>query len=509
VLEQHFKEHSVAQFFKKNKQMLGFSGKVRSLTTIIHEYVTNSLDAAEEAGILPDVVVELQNVEADVIRVKVSDNGPGLPKHLIGKAFGQMLAGTKFHRYVQQRGQQGIGAAGCTMFSLLTTGRGVIVTSHYNNTFVKAEVSIDFKTNKPVVVVLDEGESNKHGITVEGVFGDVKYDKGKYGVFEYLKRSALSNPHASFTLIEPDGNVVLFNRSTFSLPPKPKEVKPHPLGVSAHDLLEMAQAERSYHTVSSFLQARLARMSAQKVKELEQLVSFSFKISPNALTWAECEELVKAFKRVKWMAPALDSVQPIGRERIVSSFSSLLQPQFLHVVERGAKVFRGGIPFMVEVAIAYDVPSVKKGVIMRYANRVPLLFDAGGCAITQVVKNTDWKRYGVKDFDNESIVVLVNVSSVHVPYTGAGKQAIADEEEIVKELRNALNQAGRALSRYISGVIRAKERENKVKAIKRYVGELAHDLSQLSGESEELLKRYLLQLIEQKYLGGSDGKSVG
>ena len=146
---------------------------------------------------------------------------------------------------------------------------------------------------------------------------------------------------------------------------------------------------------------------------------------------------------------------------------------------------------------------------MRYANRVPLLFDAGGCAITQVVKNTDWKRYGVKDFDNESIVVLVNVSSVHVPYTGAGKQAIADEEEIVKELRNALNQAGRALSRYISGVIRAKERENKVKAIKRYVGELAHDLSQLSGESEELLKRYLLQLIEQKYLGGSDGKSVG
>ena len=105
-----FKEHSVAEFFKKNQQMLGFSGKVRSLTTVVHELVTNSIDACEEAGILPEISVNLEELGPEHYRLGVRDNGPGIPKTHVGKALGQMLAGTKFHRYIQQRGQQGIGA---------------------------------------------------------------------------------------------------------------------------------------------------------------------------------------------------------------------------------------------------------------------------------------------------------------------------------------------------------------------------------------------------------------
>ena len=113
----NFKEHSIAEFFKKNRQMLGYSGKVRSLVTVVHEYVTNSLDASEEAGILPDITVEIKELGEDKYSVTVEDNGPGIPKTYIGKALATVLAGTKFNRYMQQRGQQGIGAAGCTMFS--------------------------------------------------------------------------------------------------------------------------------------------------------------------------------------------------------------------------------------------------------------------------------------------------------------------------------------------------------------------------------------------------------
>ena len=105
-----FKEHSVAEFLKKNRQMLGFSGKVRSLTTIVHEFVTNSLDACEEAGILPEIFVRVESLDKDGDHycLTIKDNGPGIPKTHLGKALGQMLAGTKFHRYIQQRGQQGI-----------------------------------------------------------------------------------------------------------------------------------------------------------------------------------------------------------------------------------------------------------------------------------------------------------------------------------------------------------------------------------------------------------------
>ena len=68
-----FREHSVAEFFKKNRQMLGYSGKIRSLTTIVHEYVTNALDACEEAGVLPEIFVRIDQLGNDYYKVMVRE----------------------------------------------------------------------------------------------------------------------------------------------------------------------------------------------------------------------------------------------------------------------------------------------------------------------------------------------------------------------------------------------------------------------------------------------------
>src|SRR5271154_2592380 len=145
-----FKEHSIAEFFKKNRQMLGYSGKVRSLVTVVHEYVTNSLDACEDAGILPSVKVTLKNSGEDRYIVTVRDNGPGIPRNYVGKSLATILAGTKFHRYVQQRGQQGIGAAGCTLFSQVTTGKQIFVKSSTGTgKAYSCSISIDTVKNKP------------------------------------------------------------------------------------------------------------------------------------------------------------------------------------------------------------------------------------------------------------------------------------------------------------------------------------------------------------------------
>jgi DNA topoisomerase-6 subunit B len=501
-----FKEHSVAEFFKKNRQMLGFSGKVRSMTIIVHELVTNSLDACEEAGIMPEIHVQVEEIEKNEhYRLTVKDNGPGIPKSHLGKALGQMLAGTKFHRYIQQRGQQGIGAAACTMFSYLTTGQKTKAITCYKGKKLISNISIDFKSNKPVVEDLEETPTEETGLSVISEFKDVKYEKSNYGIYEYLRRTALANPHCSITLVEPDNNRAVFPRSVQENPQKPFEIKPHPLGITTHDLLEFAKRDRESRKVSSFLQESFSRVSAGKVEELRAaLPQFDFAKNPHELTWEEAESLVKAFSQVKWIAPATDSLVPIGKERIEASFRNIFNPEVLVVTERSPKVYRGGIPFMVEVGIAYGggvAAAEKKGEVMRFANRVPLLFDAGGCAITETIKAMDWKRYDLKNFDEEPVAVLVNLISVHVPYTSAGKQAISNEEDVMEEIKFALMEASRSVQKYLSGKRRAHEIATKKKVIGRYIQQISSDLSSLSGEKRDAIEKQLSKIVEEKYGG--------
>ncbi len=522
-----FKEHSVAEFFKKNKQMLGFSGKTRSLTIIVHEYITNSIDACEEAGILPEISVKVDELDKERYRVTVTDNGPGIPKKHLGKALGQMLAGTKFHRYAQQRGQQGIGAAGCTMYAQVTTGKPVKVVSEYDSKRVKCEISVDLKTNSPLISneVIEENPDKKHGVWVSGEFAECKYDRSSAGVYEYVKRTALANPHVTLTLVEPSGEKVVYPRSHEVVPRKPMEVQPHPLGLTTSDIMDMAHRETSCASISGFLKERFQRISDAKVKELQELldgktsglVAVDFGKKPKDMTWAEAEALVKAFtyKRpgseepaIKFIAPASDCIRPIGAEQIEKSLQHILAPDFVAVSDRSTKIYKGGVPFLVEAALSWGGQSGRRmgdtvgGDVIRFANAAPLLFDTSGCAITQAVKDVDWKRYNIRDFEQDPLTVFVNLASVHVPYTSAGKQAISDEEEVYMEIKNAVMEAARKLQLHLSGIRREADRTERRKAVLRYVKQLSKDLTDLAdkGKPDELAAR-LTHLIETKYMG--------
>ena len=504
-----FKEHSVAEFFKKNRQMLGFSGKVRSLTMIVHEFVTNSLDACEEAGIVPEISVQAEELGEDHYRLTVSDNGPGIPKSHLGKALGQMLAGTKFHRYLQQRGQQGIGASACVMFSYLTTGQPAKAVSCHNGRKVTANIGIDFKTNKPNVEALGDEATEERGLMVTAEYKDVRYERSNYGVYEYLRRTALANPHCNITLVEPNKERAVFPRSVGANPKRPFEIKPHPLGITTHDLLEFAKHNKENRKITAFLQNSFSRVSAAKVEELRALTpDVNLDKDPADLDWNEAEKLVKAFHQVKWIAPSMDSLVPIGKEQVEASFRSIFNPEVLVVTERSPKVYRGGIPFMVEAGIAYGgglVGADKKGEVMRFSNRVPLLFDSGGCAITETVKTLDWGRYDVKNFEDEPIAVLVNLVSVHVPYTSAGKQAISPEDDVMEEIRLAVMEASRGVQKYLSGKRKAHDIATKKKVISRYVPQLAGDLATLSGEKKDRIEKNLAKIVEDKYSGPEGG----
>ena len=504
-LAKEFKEHSVAEFFKKNKQMLGLYGKVRTLTTDVHENVTNSLDACEETNNLPDIEVKIEEIAPEYYEVTVKDNGPGLTKETVGKALGQLLAGTKFHRLIQSRGQQGIGASGGTMLSQMTTGKPTrVITGTGKGKPFSIEISIDPKLNQPKITNMKELDKEYRGLAVQAKFKGILYRDSEQGALEYLRRTAIANPHAQIKFTDPSGQKFLFERSATAIPKPPIAVKPHPKGVTVDEIVTMSKYTDARKT-SSFLRSDFDRMGQKSLDEIAKKVSFDLNKDPKQLRWDEAEEIVKAFKQIDFIAPSADALRPIGEERIKKSLENIVEPEFLHVLTRKPQVYAGGFPFQVEVAIAFGGKAgrtvqgqegqEKRLEIMRFANRSPLLFDAGNCAITKAVQSIDWKRYDIKDIENAPVTVLINFISVYVPYTGAGKQAIADEDEVLEEIRLALMQSGRKAGNYISTKRKEAERQMKRELFYKYIPEIVNALHAITKTDKGILDKNLRKMV--------------
>ena len=144
------KQISIGEFFEKNKHFLGFDTLQRSIITAVKEAVDNSLDACEEARILPEIKVEIQRLKGDNLKLISQDNGPGIPREDIANVFGKFLLGSRFHAIRQTRGQQGIGSTGVVMYSQLTAGAKTKVISKISkdSSAVFVELGIDTRRNK-------------------------------------------------------------------------------------------------------------------------------------------------------------------------------------------------------------------------------------------------------------------------------------------------------------------------------------------------------------------------
>ncbi|MBN2250916.1 MAG: DNA topoisomerase VI subunit B [Candidatus Altiarchaeota archaeon] len=519
-LFKEFKEVSITEFFRKNRAHLGYSGKLKSLTTIVHEIVTNALDACEESGILPEIYMELRQIGVEHYLFIARDNGPGIPVAHIPSVFGKMLAGTKFHRNVQLRGQQGIGVSGVTMFSQMTTGQPMnIKTSTGKGRVYTVKLMLDITKNSADIIEQNEYSEYWRGTEVVGEIKNVKFTLSDQGPFEYLRRTAIANPHAKITFVDPEGRKTVFERSVDQIPKPPEAQKPHPKGIEVDDLFKMAKSTKA-NKLSSFLTGEFSRMSSSKAREIQEYLGkekrevkgaiveaykLDLKKNPRKLTWAECEMIVDAIQNIKFLAPAMEGLQPIDEEHIKKAVLNILDPEFQVVLTRPPKVYSGGIPFQVEVALAYgghagrNIGEGVKAEIMRFANRSPLLFDAGGCALTQAVNEVDWKRYGIKDFETSPLTIFINLISTYVPYTSAGKQTVSVEVEIVKEIKFALMDVARKFQIFHSRQRRAGEKEARRQLLIKYSTELAEGLSRLSAKGDEKrIHAELTRLIEEK-----------
>lgn len=454
------KEISIAEFFEKNKQILGFDSPQKALVMAVKEAVDNSLDACEDARILPEINVTVERIDREEYKLTVEDNGPGIVRREVPKVFGQFLYGSRFHAVRQTRGQQGIGISAVVLYGQLTTGKPVKVETKIASEDVGYTFELFIDTMKNRANVLKEEPvivKKKSGVKIE-IHLKGKYTRGRQSVIDYLQNTAIVNPHATITFSDPDGLKIKYERAWEKPIEPPKETKPHPLGVEIGEIMKMASLT-STKKLSTFLNTEFSRISTNLSLEICKRAGISPEKDPKKLTLDEIKSIQEAFKNVKILPPSSESLSPIGGTLIKKGLKNVLgelKPNFYSIpVTRTPSVYSGN-PFVVEVGLVYggNIPQDEQAKILRFANRVPLLYQAGSCALTRAVENIDWRKYGLEQRGGQGIpvgpmIVLIHIGSTRVPYTSEAKEAIAEIPEIMNELDLALKESARQIRTYL------------------------------------------------------------
>jgi len=500
------REISVAEFFTKNRHLLGFDNPRKALLTTVKEAVDNSLDACEEMNVAPDIIVRIKQLAEDRFIISTEDNGPGIIKKQVPNIFAKLLYGSKFHKLSQSRGQQGIGVSAAGMYGQLTTGKPVKITTRISpkKPAMYYELHIDTQKNDPVILKEEEVEwEKKHGTKVD-IELEAKYSKGKQSVDEYLKQTAIANPHVSLTYINPEKQKIEFPRATKELPEEAKEIKPHPYGVELGILMKMLKSTKA-RTLQAFLKQDFSRVSPKIAKEICEKAGVYENSRPSRIATQEADNLFRAINKTKIMAPPTNCLSPIGHDLIIKGLKKEINADFFTAVTRPPSVYRGN-PFQIECGIAYggDLPGDQLIRVIRFANRVPLLYQQSAGAIFKAILGTNWRNYNLSQSKGAlpvgPIVLMVNISSVWVPFTSESKEAVAHYPEIIKEMKLALQECGRQLGIHIRKKKKAEHEAKKKSHIEKYlphIGIALKDILKLNEKQEKKVEKQLKLILEK------------
>jgi DNA topoisomerase-6 subunit B len=541
------REISVSEFFTKNRHLLGFDSPRKALLTCVKEAVDNAFDACEEAGILPEVMVKVEVVAAEGaapppptqatrFRVTVVDYGPGIVREQIPRIFAKLLYGSKFHRLRMSRGQQGIGISAAGMYGQLTTGQPVRIISrtgehapaHY------FEVQINTKTNEPRILEKKQIEWENHRGTQVTIELEGRYQKGRASIDEYLEQTVIANPHAKITYITPEGETKVYPRTYQQLPVPPREIKPHPYGIEFGILLKMLHDTKS-HWLSGFLSSDFSRVSPRVAEEICKTAGLAPHAKPRNIMGPDAEKLYKAIQATKIMAPPTNCISPIGEKAILTGLYKQIKADFYTAVTRPPAVYRGN-PFIIEAGLAFGkgpdaVAAVAKKApmaegerkeedaelarVLRFANRVPLLYQQAACCTFQAVLDTSWRNYGVSQSRGAlpagPMVIFVHMASVWVPFTSESKEAIADYDEIRKEIKLAMQECGRRLGIFLKRKEHAQHEYHRRNIFELYIEEVAEACKRLKGGrlAAEKLKAQLLKIAMRRTGGEKTDEILG
>ncbi|HIG06278.1 MAG TPA: DNA topoisomerase VI subunit B [Planctomycetes bacterium] len=506
------KDISVSEFFAKNRHLLGFDSPARALLTTVREAVDNSLDACEEASVLPELIIDVRATGSTQHVVTIRDNGPGIVREQLPRIFARLLYGSKFHARKQTRGQQGIGISAAGMYGTLTTGKPMRVVSRISRRkpAIELVLAIDMAKNQPVVKKESEVEVEwAHGTEVQ-IELEGTYKKGKHSIDSFLDQVSLANPHVKIVYSNPiDEEPIIWERVSKVLPDPPNEILPHPHGVELGILMQMMK-ETNSRTVSGFLCTEFCRVTPNVVKKVsDETEGLGKRIDPDRhpkrLSTADVRILHKGIEATRMMAPPTNCLSPIGEDLMAKTLRRNFDPELVITVTRQPSVYRGN-PFQVEAGIAWggELPGDDLASIFRFANRVPLQYEQGACAITQSIVGTPWKNYEIQQargaLPTGPLAVLVHIASVWVPFTSESKKAVASYDEILKEMRLAIMEAGRKLATHLRKKRRLADAERKKDYIKTYIPQIGialQDILTLSDTQRTKAEGNLSDVLER------------
>lgn len=439
---------------------------------------------------------------APIFRITVRDNGPGILASKIPDIFGRMLYGSKFQSMKQGRGQQGIGVHSAVLYSQLTTGKPTTIISKIKSqkkaTMMKVQINIT--KNEPEVI--ERGEADfpyEHGTQIELEIEGL-YQAGSKGIDEYIRRTSLVNPATTIFYVNPNGDKITYKRVTDHLPKEPVSIKPHPQGLEIGIFMRILK-NSTERTLISTLEHELSRVSRAVADSVVKSVGIDPKTKPIDVSREQANSILKALQAMSLMRPQTDCLSPIGEQELEKRLKLEFKPEYVKAIERKPEVYRG-MPFQIEAAVAYGGEiKGEKATLLRYANKIPLLFDSASCAITQSFLGVDYSRYGIK-VENKvpigNMVFLIHMASVWVPYTNEGKTAIASYPIITKEIKLALQELVRDMSRFLGKKHRSSLFQERINLFDKYGLELAFSLSKLTGVEEKKIKARIESLLEKK-----------
>jgi len=343
---------------------------------------------------------------------------------------------------------------------------------------------IDIQRNRPLILdrkVLINKEQWRGTIVEFSLEGD--YFRAMPKLLDYFKQTAMVNPYANLTFVDPKGRLYRFTRVTKDMPVPPKETKPHPYGVDVELLQRLIQIT-PYKNMLEFLKNhfhRVGEITAQKFLEFSNL---SPSKNPKKLTHEEIVRLMHMLKKYgEFLPPDASCLSPLGEDLLKAGILKELKPEFVVVHQRKPATY-GGHPFIVEVGLAYGGEIPKRGnfIIYRFANRIPLLYDEASDVSVRVITSMNWRRYKVSP--DMPVAILVHICSTKIPYKTVGKEFIADRPEVRREIANGLREVARQIQHFMSKREHVDRERKRLGVFSKYLPKIAQFSTQLAGKQK-------------------------
>jgi len=437
---------SPSDFFYRNREIAGFSNPSRAIYASVRELLENALDACERQRVPPDIFLRLTEVstsegDTSIYILRIEDNGTGLPPDQIPSAFCRVFYGSKY-TLQQARGTFGLGGTITVLYGQITTHQPVIVTSSTGGDIHEFTMMIDIERNEPMILK-HKVLGNKKGWrgTVVQIQMEGDYSRIKRRLLDYLKQTAMVSPYADLTFVDPAGRLFRFERGTEMMPPLPQPVKPHPHGIDVENFRRLVSVTKA-RSMKEFMMKHFQGVGSKTADKFLKSAGIGNRTRPSSLKPEDIVTLVRAAKDYKdFKRPDASCLSPIGEE----------------LLEKG----------------------IRKELGLTFANRIPLLFDESSGVIWKVVnRNIHWDTYNVSS--DTPMVVVVHVCSTKIPYKTVGKEYMADQPEVEKEITNVIRTAARSLRLFISRSIRIEKERRRLDIFAKYLPKIAEFSMKLS-----------------------------